>query len=821
MKTETFLSDLQAALVPRRDRPTIRTYRMGWGTLRWNTGVGGQRLRLGNAFYEHGWGDHAQSHHLLRLPSPAVRFEALVGIQGDAVFASRVIFSVYAPGGGLLARSPELGVADGAYRLVVDIPELDAVEIGVIDTAYDDDFDGLPIQANANWCDPVFTLADGRRLTSDDFVPESGDPVDFRYDGRPRPYGRMSVETLADTPELLRLRVTERHPDGRLTLVTTVTKYRDFPVVEWLPELVNEGDAPSGVISDFHSLALSLDVPDVSTGYIDTPYPDTCHYPLNDVLLRRTLGSKNMQSDFTPETVALRPRFPENSLRLDTDEGRSSAAWLPFFGLDFPAGRGINVGIGWSGRWFAEFRHDGLVLNVEAGMPVTNFRLMPGERLRQVSIFVHDRGALSVEDGQNQLRRFLLAHHSPHGPDGKPLRPPLPQAFWGGQSTDDLVRAINRMKAGRLPFDTVWVDAGWFGKDRPVSSSEYDASDWATTVGNWRVNRTAHPDGLRPVADAAHAAGFRFLLWVEMERAMPDTPIAREHPDWLLRSRLERFGLLLNLGNEEARAWAVEQVTRLVREEGIDDYRQDFNFNTIPYWYGNDAPDRVGVTEMKHVDGLYRFWDELRARFPGMLIDNCASGGRRIDFESNSRSICLYRSDMLGRPWFDCSEANLMQVAALSAWVPLHAGGTTVLYGDDYAFFSGVAAGVEGSVFDERLAINADWFRDVLTTARRMMACFLGDIYLVGGAPESRRGLYGYQCHLPEEERGFFAVFRRPEGDEREMVPRLRAIDPAARYEVETFRGATETLSGTELLARCVTLDAPRTMRLVFYRRLR
>ena len=148
-------------------------------------------------------------------------------------------------------------------------------------------------------------------------------------------------------------------------------------------------------------------------------------------------------------------------------------------------------------------------------------------------------------------------------------------------------------------------------------------------------------------------------------------------------------------------------------------------------------------------------------------------------------------------------------------------GGPIRLYGDDYAFFSGVAAGVEGSVFDERLAVDAGWFRDMLMTARRMMACFLGDMYQVGGSPESRRGLYAYQCHLPDEERGFFAVFRRPEGDEREMVPRLRAIDPAARYEVETFRGATEILPGAELAARRVTLDAPRTVRLVFYRRLR
>ncbi len=645
-------------------------------------------------------------------------------------------------------------------------------------------------------------------------------PIAFRYDGASRPSGAMTCETLADTPDFIRWRVTERLPDGRLTLVTTVTRYRDFPVVEWLPELVNEGDAPSCIVSDFRSLSFDLDVPDRSTGYIETPYTSTCRYPLCDIALRRTLGSKNAQSDFMPETVFLRPRYPENCVRLDTDEGRSSAAWLPFFGLDFSEKQGINIGIGWSGRWFAEFRHLGDHLAVEAGMPETNFRLLPGERLRQVSVFVHSREGLSVEDGQNQLRRFLLKYHSPHRADGTPVRTPLPLAAWGGQTTESMLSTIGMKVRNDLPYDTFWVDAGWFGEDRPVSPTEYGASDWARTVGNWRVNRVPHPDGFKPVSEAAHKAGMKFLLWVEMERVMPDTPVAREHPEWLLHTPSNAFSLLLNLGDDGAREWALAQVDRLVREEGIDYYRQDFNFNTIAYWRANDAPDRVGVTEMKYIAGLYRFWDTLRERYPDMLIDNCASGGRRIDFETNSRSICLFRSDMLGRPWYDCSEANQCEIAGLSQWVPVHAGGTTVVVGDDYGFLSGVTTGVDSPIYDERLPFDPDWCREVLVAARRMMACFYGDFHIVAGDPFTRRGIYAYQCHLPEEGRGFFAVFRRPEGDEAEVVPALRAIEPGAQYEVETFRGPTETLTGAELAARAVRLDEPRSVRVVFYRRM-
>ena len=51
------------------------------------------------------------------------------------------------------------------------------------------------------------------------------------------------------------------------------------------------------------------------------------------------------------------------------------------------------------------------------------------------------------------------------------------------------------------------------------------------------------------------------------------------------------------------------------------------------------------MTEIEYVMGLYRMWDEIMERFPYIFIDNCASGGRRIDLETNMRSIPMWRSD--------------------------------------------------------------------------------------------------------------------------------------------------------------------------------
>jgi len=60
--------------------------------------------------------------------------------------------------------------------------------------------------------------------------------------------------------------------------------------------------------------------------------------------------------------------------------------------------------------------------------------------------------------------------------------------------------------------------------------------------------------------------------------------------------------------------------------------------------------DRQGITEIRYVEGLYATWDELRARFPQMYLDDCASGGRRIDLEMVMRSVVQTRSDSACAP---------------------------------------------------------------------------------------------------------------------------------------------------------------------------
>ena len=171
--------------------------------------------------------------------------------------------------------------------------------------------------------------------------------------------------------------------------------------------------------------------------------------------------------------------------------------------------------------------------------------------------------------------------------------------------------------------------------------------DWPEHTGDWRVNPHIHPDGLTDVAAAVYAAGKQFLLWVEPERVRANTPIVGEHPEYFFTpvspGDADR---LLDLGDDAAWQYCFDTLSDLIGRLGLDWYRQDFNIDPLPIWRANDAPERRGISEIKHINGLYRLWDALLARFPHLTVDNCASGGRRIDIETLRRSVPLWRSDM-------------------------------------------------------------------------------------------------------------------------------------------------------------------------------
>jgi len=793
----------------------VRCLRQGWGQLRFGRSIVNEPLNLADKVYETGLGTHADSDIRIRANQPIRAFRAWVGLDnngqargyGNQGAPERLTFSVEAKGREIW-RSPLLGInsqparvdvkVGGATELMLKLREVKG-EIGY---------------AHADWAEAEVELADGTNVRlagvstfSSELLTDSIMPFSFQYGGRAAAEllaGWKKTQTSKSAAGVTTQELTWRDPKTGLECVLELQTFAKFPAVEWVMRFRNTGKKDTPLIENIRPL-------DMEWGADEQTF------------LRRSAGSPSTHADFQ---YRIDPLASGETIAMSAGGGRSSNAWLPFFNLQ-TGKAGVLVGIGWSGQWAAEFaRPAPNQIQIRAGQELTKLKLHPGEEIRTPRILLVFWNGEPLA-GHNLLRRFILKHHTPR-PNGKTLQGPLTVAHWGGMKTAEHLARIEAYRKQKLGYEYYWIDAGWYGPASSYSPDEF-TGDWAIHVGNWSINPAAHPNGLRPISDAAKAAGMKFLLWFEPERAVNGTPLTVEHPEWFLGDKKPGAHLLFNLGLPEARKWLTGYITKFMKEQGILLYRQDFNFDPLPYWRAADAPDRQGMTEIRHVEGLYEYWDAILKSQPGMVIDNCASGGRRIDLETISRSIPLWRSDWQCG-WINDGMPGQTHTMGMSYWVPLS--GTGVLAGcrragDTYNFRSSLSAAIQFAIFPyESFPIDKKypwaWHKRMMADYLRARPMFHGDYYpLTSNAAENDVWAV-FQMNRPDLGEGMLLAFRRKDSPFSVADFRLCALDADATYELTDADTKKKwRAKGRDLMEKGLRVElgkAPES-RLVFYRR--
>ena len=267
----------------------------------------------------------------------------------------------------------------------------------------------------------------------------------------------------------------------------------------------------------------------------------------------------------------------------------------------------------------------------------------------------------------------------------------------------------------------------------------------------------------------------------------------KTHPEY-------RHGQLVDYGNPEALKWIQDTIYGIIAKHKIDVFRQDFNMDPGPVWRDMDAADRVGIAEAKHIAGVYKFLDDMRARFPDILQENCASGGRRIDMEMISRAHTYCRSDYyIGRKPGDTAFI-LGQNATLNLIPYLPFQGcefNCVPVGDDYAAFSIISSGTvitpsdfDGGIIRRKMTDDETaWFKKVFDVAIRMRPFYLGDFYQLTDETGAGDDVWcAWQCDRPDLKAGFAIFFRRSAATENSRAFRLGGIDPTATYAAGSVR---------------------------------
>jgi alpha-galactosidase len=340
-----------------------------------------------------------------------------------------------------------------------------------------------------------------------------------------------------------------------------------------------------------------------------------------------------------------------------------------------------------------------------------------------------------------------------------------------------------------LKLDYWWMDAGWY----------INKHGWPHT-GTWEVDTKRFPNGLRAISDYARSKGVKTIVWFEPERVAADTWLSNTHPEWIHGGR---NGGLLKLGEPAVRQWLTNHIDQLITSQGVDFYRQDFNIDPLSFWQANDSPDRQGMTEIRHVEGYLAYWDELLRRHPNMLIDSCASGGRRNDLETLRRAVPLLRSDFLLEP---ISQQN--HTYGIAFWIPFY--GTALNQFDAYSFRSMLCPHIT-FCFDMRRKDQdyAPILRMYHQWREQITPNYVGDYWPLTPYSKASNVWCAWQFDRPEAGQGMIQAFRRPDCPDPSIRLTLRGLDPNAQYEVlDLDRNQPRQFPGRELLEQGLTITA-------------
>lgn len=577
--------------------------------------------------------------------------------------------------------------------------------------------------------------------------------------------------------------------------------FQEFGAVEWVMNFTNTGSQNTPQITQVKTIDYSA-----------------LSQKEGEFNVLHSLGSRGSRADFQPRMTTLSSEAP---LSMSPVNGRSSdTSAFPFFNVITPDNKGIVVAIGWTGTWYADLTTPtAKSVNLAAGMKHMDLHLYPGEAIRTPLVAMLFWQGDDYMAGNNTFRRFILAYHTRKPTEelgsyspingGLDWGDPAPCNEYGCLTEEFAVGLIKRYKMFGLQPESIWLDAGWYeGAGGPNGS-------WWNSVGSWYADKERFPRGLKPLSDAAHSIGARFLVWFEPERAFDGSRLTKEHPEWLLK--VGAGNNLLDLGNKEALEWVCKHIGDFIEENGVDTYRQDFNMAINPYWEKFDEPGRIGMKEIRHIEGLYAFWDYLIERFPNIMIDNCASGGRRIDLETTSRSIPLWRTD------YNYGEVNGYQchTYALNFFLPLHGTGT---YGTGaYSLRSSLssATGLNWESTTQRVTIAE--MQNALNEIKSLRPYFLEDFYPLTGLQDHTPDnvWLAYQLNRPSDDTGIVMAFRRKDNQQSEIEVKLRGLLPDATYEVTNAdSGEVITATGADLMQSLkLKLEQPYSSLLLKYKK--
>ncbi|MEV5964007.1 alpha-galactosidase [Kribbella sp. NPDC051952] len=330
-------------------------------------------------------------------------------------------------------------------------------------------------------------------------------------------------------------------------------------------------------------------------------------------------------SEFQQADVSLdRGRFTIGSA-----QGITGHSYSPYLVVDGDVAYGVQLA--WSGSWemSADVDTTGL-MRIQAGRTSSSLGIKLGSGETWVS--PKAVGACSAEGVDGLARVF-------HAYERSTSRKRTPKVLYNSWfATEFDIRADHQLELARraasIGVETFVVDDGWF----------VGRSDDTGGLGDWDVDPAKFPDGLGAFIGQLKEIGLDFGLWVEPESVSPSSDLAKQHPEWILRTPgrdpvLIRNQLLLDLSRDDVAEFVWTTLDRLLSSYDIKYLKWDANRPRL------DSGDQRRDLDGRVVANLYGVLDKIRSAHPDVYVEGCAGGGARVDLGTAARVDTLWPSD--------------------------------------------------------------------------------------------------------------------------------------------------------------------------------
>ena len=419
----------------------------------------------------------------------------------------------------------------------------------------------------------------------------------------------------------------------------------------------------------------------------DTIHRATSFWSAEGKLLSQKLTELNMERSWSGHGIRIEKFGQIGSMPV--------RKWFPFIALeDSESSEFIGVQLYCPSSWQIELFRYKEPLTLTGGLADFDYghwckNIAPGESFTTPKA--------TVASG-NSLERVCDMLVKAQNPDISPVDGDMPVIFneyctsWGNPTTECLEKTAAKLQGSGIKY--LVMDSGWYKEQ---------GKDWWSTIGDWNVSKELFPNGLKPVCDMIKSYGLIPGIWFEMENAAPLSEIYGK-TEYLL----SRFETPLNVSGHRfldlRDNWCVnyldEKVIKLLRESGFGYLKIDYNENI---GVGCDGAESLGEGLRQYALASQNYFKRIKEKLPDMVIENCASGGHRL--EPSTMELCSMASfsdahECKSIPIIAANLHRLIKPRQSQIWAVLRAGDD--IYRTYYSLISGFLGRLclSGEIFD-------------------------------------------------------------------------------------------------------------------------